>query len=334
MKKLTVFSGALAMALVALTFSCESLGDLGKTVKSPTLSMKGVSIGGLDLEGITFNADYSITNPYGVALSLKEVAADVLYEDGKFTSLKTNNGISLAANSTKQNSFSFKVPYDTILNYAKSVSGKKTLPFTVNGSATVDVSSVPLLSAVSSTVSLPFNKEFEVPVFKPSLSVSGVSVKMPTLNDLKNAFVSSGMNAIKAAAAAASLISGTNVSSNVFEGVNLDIDLLFDLNVANEGSADWDFAVNKCSLSTVAGQIANVAPVSSNKISSTSGTIPMKASMNTIEAGAFIVQLINKSGKNPVFNLESALSFPDTSYAKNLPLDYAYEIPLSSVGKK
>ncbi len=334
MKKITVVAGALIAALVVSTFSCESLGDLSSAAKKPSLSMKNVSIGGLDLEGITFNANYSITNPYGVSLSLKEVAADIMYEDGKFTSIKTNEGINLAANATKTNSFSFKVPYDTILNYAKSVAGKKTLPFSVEGKAAVDVSSVPLLSAVSDTLSLPFTKAFEVPVFKPSLSVSGVTVKMPTMNEVKDALIASGMNVIKAAASAASLISGNGVSANMLDGVDLDIDLLFDLNVANEGSADWNFAVNNCSLSTVGGEIADVAPVSSSTISSKSGTIPMKASLNTIQTGAFIVQLLNKKGTNPVFNLKSGLTFPDTKYASNLPLDYSYEIPLSSVGNK
>ena len=59
----------------------------------------------------------------------------------------------------------------------------------------------------------------------------------------------------------------------------------------------------------------------------------MKATLNTIEAGAFIIQLLNKSGENPTFSLSSGLTFPDTSYAKNIPLNYSVEIPLSSIAR-
>ena len=188
---------------------------------------------------------------------------------------------------------------------------------------------------MGSTFDIPFAKDFDVPVVKPSLSVSNVSVKMPTLETLKNAFMDGGMGITRAASLATSIITGSQISADVFDGIDLDIDMLFDMNVGNEGSAAWNFAVKNCSLKTVAGELADVGPASgSGSITSSSGTIPMKASLNTLQAGAFIAQLLNKRGSNPVFNLESGLSFPETKYLSNIPLAYSYEIPLSAIAKK
>ncbi|MCR4823257.1 MAG: hypothetical protein K5873_10360 [Treponema sp.] len=88
----------------------------------------------------------------------------------------------------------------------------------------------------------------------------------------------------------------------------------------------------KLAANTVAGNLADVAPASSATISSSSGTIPMTAKLNTVQAGKFIVQLLNKKGVNPTFNVSSKLSFPEISNALNLPFNYSKEIPLSNIG--
>lgn len=337
MKKLTTLCcTVIALSFFALlSFSCGSLGALGQIIQQPKLSMNNISIGGLDLEGITFNADYSISNPYGVAFSIAGLTADVRYENGTFTTLKANEGVTVAANATQKNSVSFKVPYDSILNFAKSASGKKSLPFSFDGTVSLDVSSIPALSAASNTFDIPFAKAFEVPVVKPKLSVSNVSIKMPTLDTLKNAFTQGGVGVLRAASLASSILTGSSVSADVFDGIDLNLDLLFDVNVGNEGSAPWEFAIKNCSLKTLSGELADVGPAGDvSSISSSGGTIPMKASLNTLQASAFVAQILNKKGTNPVFNLESGLSFPETKYASNIPLAYSYEIPLSSISKK
>ena len=340
MKK-SFFNGlaaVLSAMFVLLTFSCESLEGL---VQTPEVSMDSVSIAGLDLEGISFNANYSVKNPYGVSLSIAGLNADVNYKDTKITTLNSTDGIKVNASSTSSNKFSFKVPYETILKFASSLasgnaSSQKTLPFDIDGNITLDVSNVPALNALgSNTVTLPIVTDFEVPVFKPKLSVSNFSVKMPTLNDLKDQLTKGGLGVTKALQVATTLLSGNKLSANIFDGIDMDIDVVFDVNVANEGGADWNLNIKNCALNTAAGSIADVGTADgSSTLSSDKSKVSMKASLNTIQAGAFIVQLLNKTGTNPTFELDTGLTFPETKYAKNIPLKYTAEIPLSSVGRK
>lgn len=331
MKKLTLAAGILSGALALMTFSCSSLEGL---LKPPSASIKSVAPSGLDFEGITFNCNYAITNPYGVSLSVKDISVDVDCNNSKVTSISTNNGISVRANTTSNNSASFKVPYESIVNLAKNISSAtKKLPFGIDGSITLDTSSIPALAAIgTNSISIPLSADFDVPVFKPKMSVSNFKVKMPSFTDLKDQLINGGLGVTKAIEIATTLLSGNKLTPSIFNGIDMDIDFTFDLNVANEGASSWNFNIADCSLNTEYGSIADVVPVT-NKTISSDGKIQMKASLNTLQSGAFIVQLLNKTGKNPTFNLVSNLSFPDTSYAKNIPLKYSAEIPLANVSK-
>ena len=108
----------------------------------------------------------------------------------------------------------------------------------------------------------------------------------------------------------------------------------FNLNVANSGSAAWKYALKNCSIKTASGDAIKLDAGSNNTISSASGSIPMTAKLNTITAGKFIAQILNKKGENPVFSFDSGLSFPDLSYSPNIPLAYSKEIPLGNFGVK
>ena len=319
-----------AIALFSL-FSCATLKKLGL---APSVSLDSVSLAALDLEGITFNCNYKVSNPLPVGISIKKVAADVLYNENKFTTLNADEGIKLKASGAKSNKFNFKIPYETILNLAKgsNASQNKYLPFKINGSVALDLGNSAIVQGLASN--LPFSVAFNVPIFKPSFSVSNPTVQLPSLNDLKNSLVSGGMNAVKAAALAGTIIAGKQIAENAFDGVNLDMNVNFNLNVANSGSAAWKYALKNCSIKTASGDAIKLDAGSNNTISSASGSIPMTAKLNTITAGKFIAQILNKKGENPVFSFDSGLSFPDLSYSPNIPLAYSKEIPLGNFGVK
>lgn len=337
MKKIRFLKSFLIAAAAFFALSCSTLKELGL---SPSINFQNVAIKSLDLEGITFSCNYSIQNPYPVAFSVKQVSADILYENSKFTSLSADKGLSVAALGSKSNAFSFKIPYNTILNFAKSTSGKKSLPFSISGNASLDLSKIPLME--NQTMTLPFSKSFEVPVFKPSLSLSNPKIVLPTLSEMKNAFTSGGMTVAAASVAAASILAGNKISANIFDNVNLNLKCNFDLKVSNSGSAAWKYLLKNCSIKTNsnasgnssgnASSLIELSPAAgaSKEITSSSGTIPLTATLNTLKAGKFIAQILNKSGENPVFTVESGLSFPELSYVANLPLNYSKEIPFSS----
>lgn len=328
MKKLKLIFSLLVLFICL--FSCATLKQLGL---SPSVSLDSVSLASLDLDGITFNCKYKVSNPLPIGISIKKVSADVFCNESKFTSLNADEGVKIKASGSQANTFKFKVPYDTILSLAKNSnsSQNKYLPFKITGSVSLDLGNSAIVNNLASN--LPFSVAFNVPIFKPSFSVSNPSIQLPSLNELKNALVSGGMNAVKAAALAASIIAGKEVAENAFEGVNLNLNMNFNLNVANSGSAPWKYALNNCSLKTSSGQALSLSP-QSKEITSSSGTIPVTASLNTVTAGKFIAQILNKKGSNPVFNFDSALTFTELSYAPNIPLNYSKEISLKSFTTK
>ena len=310
MKKLLVNIAASAL-LAFVQISC-STNKIPTEIPKPSVSFNSISFVSLDLEGITLKCDYAIKNPYLVSLSLAKLAADITCNGEAFTTLTADEGISLSAKSTKENSFNFKIPYDSILNFAKSFKSEKTLPFKIAGNATID--NIPLISSIT----LPFSKDFDVPVFKPSFSFSSPKVVLPTAKEIISSFTKSGISAVKAASAATSLASG---KPN------------FNLNVKNEGGADWKYILNSCKISSGGKELTEL-DVAQNEINSADGTIPLTATINTITAGKFITQIINKSGTNPTFALKSGISFPQLK-SVTLPLSCSKEIPLSkfAIGK-
>jgi hypothetical protein len=44
--------------------------------------------------------------------------------------------------------------------------------------------------------------------------------------------------------------------------------------------------------------------------------------------------MLNKKGENPSFAVETALSFPNLNYAKEIPLSYECTIPLSKISRE
>ena len=325
MKKLLVTIAASAL-LAFVQISC-STNKIPTEIPKPSVSFNSISFVSLDLEGITLKCDYAIKNPYPVSLSLAKLAADITCNGEAFTTLTADEGISLSAKSTKENSFNFKIPYDSILNFAKTFKSEKTLPFKIAGNATID--NIPLISSII----LPFSKDFDVPVFKPSFSFSSPKVVLPTAKEIISSFTKSGISAVKAASAATSLASGKPIAENLLDNVNMDVKINFNLNVKNEGGADWKYILNSCKISSDGKELTEL-DVAQNEINSADGTIPLTATINTITAGKFITQIINKSGTNPTFALKSGISFPQLK-SVTLPLSCSKEIPLSkfAIGK-
>lgn len=322
-----VFFCLAAVLSVLLTFSCASVK---KIVGEPTVSLKSVSIDSLDFEGITFAAQYTVTNPYPVGFSIKQVAADILCGQQLYTSLTTSEGLTVAKRASTTNTLLVKLPYDTILSYASADTSKKALPFTVKGNVAVDLSAIPY---VGNTLNIPFTKDFDVPVFKPRLSVSDVHVQLPSAAKLKESFTKSGMGAIKAASLAASLITGRDIPQDAFKGVDMDIKLTFNINAANGGGAPWQYTVTDCAIRSSSSVIAEAkaSSVGAAAIRAGSGTIPMTATLSTAHAGAFIIRLLTKKGGDPEFALKSALTFTGLPYQANIPLACTRTFPVSKV---
>ncbi len=340
MKKINLFLFRVLsiVAVVAFVFSCSAsdIENFISELSKPSLNFKGISINSLDSEGVSFKCDYSITNPYNIDISVAQVSADITCDGNDFTSITANEGVALAAKSEKENTFDFKVPYDSLINFAKSyTSGAKSLPFNVAGSVGLDLSKV--TSLTDKTLSLPFSKSIDAPVIKPSFSFSSPKIKLPTFSEIVKSFTDSGMNLISAYTTAAALIAGESVDSNIFDNVDLNIKLNFNMSVSNSGSSAWSYLVKTCSINTGdngENSLISLDTSNSQAITSSSGTVPLTATLNTLKFGKFIAKLISKSGTNPSFSIESGISFPEIGGLSGLsiPLAFSKEIPLDQFG--
>ena len=318
------------ISLITLTvISCSTLkGIMGE----PKIRMSSVSLKEVDFEGITFTCDYTITNPYPVSFKIDKVEADVSCSESSYIKLATDEGIVVAAVDSRKNTFTFKVPYTTILNIAGNITeDQKSLPFKIAGSAYLDLSRSTGLELNS--LRLPFSVAFEVPIFKPSFSVANPKLQLPSLNELKDSLIKNGMPTAKALSIAAQLISGKNITETLLEEIDLNLKFDFDLNVKNEGSSAWQCELNDCSIKTSGNDLIDLSLNGSDRITAASATVPVTATLNTLKSGKFIAQLLNKSGKDPVFSVDSSLSFPKLKYAGNIPLGYSCTIPLSKITK-
>lgn len=317
-------------AIITLTaISCSSLkGIMGE----PKIKVSSVSLKSLDFEGITFTCDYTISNPYPVAFSIEKVEADVSCSEKSYIKLATDEGITVAAIDTRKNTFTFKVPYSTVLNIAGDFSSSKnSIPFTIAGNAYLDLSKSVGLELNS--LRLPFSVSFDVPVFKPSFSVSNPRIKLPSTDDLKNSLINGGLSVTKAVSIVTQLASGKKLSDTFFDGIDLNVKFDFDLNVKNEGSSAWQCTLENCAIKTSGNDLIDLALAKNEKITGASATVPVTATLNTIKSGKFIVQLLNKSGKDPEFSVDSKLSFPGLKYKSDIPLGYSCSIPLSKITK-
>lgn len=329
MKKLNRLVLFFISIIVLSVISCSTLNGI---IGEPKISVSSVSIKSIDFEGITFTCDYTITNPYPVAFSIDKVEADVSCSEKSIVKLAADEGISVAAVNTRKNAFTFKVPYSAIMNFASEYSAaKKSLPFTIAGNAYLDLSKSTGLELKS--LRLPFSVSFEVPVFKPSFSISNPRIKMMSTSELKEALVNGGIPVAKAVTIAAQLASGKKLSENFFDGIDLNLKFNFDLNIKNEGFSAWQCSLDKCSIKTSGNDLIDIALNKNEKITGSSAKVPVTATLNTLKAGKFIVQLLNKSGKDPVFSVDSKLAFPELKYKSDIPLAYSCAIPLSKISK-
>lgn len=318
----------LVAVLALTTFSCSTLKELGY---SPEIKMESVAIKGLDFEGITFTCDYSISNPYPLSFSIQKVDASINCSDLTYAELTTDNGIKVEARGNRKNTFTFKIPYETILKIAKETDGKESLPFAVKGAAYLDLSAVPLANL--SSLELPFNVDFEVPVFKPHFSVSNARLVMPSVSELTSMLKNSGMAVTKAASVAAQIISGKSVTEALLSGVDLNFKFTFDLNVSNEGNSAWKCNLDNCAIKSGSSDLIDLA-LSEKELTANSNVVPVTATLNTLKMGKFIVQMINKSGEDPEFSVDSKLSFTELKYINDIPLSYSAKIPLSKISTK
>ena len=317
------------ISLLAAALLFAGCATMGQFLGEPDIRLKGMAIESLDLEGITFRCDYTVKNPYPVGIKVSRVKTDVSYGETLFVSLVTDEGLNLAAASTNANSILFTVPYESLWDLAAEGRNRESLPFALDGTASFDLSSVPMLENQSLTV--PYHLDFEVPLFKPEFRVSGGRIVMPSLQEITKALAAGGMNVIKAGINAGRMIVGEPVEAEVFEEIDLDFTVLFDLSVRNRGGAPWLFDLKQCRVDTGMGSLVDMEVRSgSGTINGEGDELQMAAVLNTREWGSFLAGLAAGRVSGSALVLESSLTFPGLPYEAELPLNIHQDLSLGA----
>jgi hypothetical protein len=321
MKKIILLFGA-----VLLLSGCATMGQF---LGEPEIRLNAMALEGLDREGITFRCDYTVANPYPVGIRVSQVATDVLFEENLFVSLVSDEGLNLSAASSNRNSILFKIPYDRLWELGQESRDRESLPFSLEGEARFDLSMVPMLER--SSLAVPFHLDFEVPLSKPEFRVTGGKIFMPSAQEISRALVAGGLNVLKAGISAGKIILGQPVEEDVFEGVDLDVTVLFDLTVENRGGAPWEFELDKCRIDSGVGPLMDMEIRSGDGIIDGAGDkVRMAARINTLEWGAFITGLAGGRITGSSLELESRLTFPNLPYDAKLPLNIRQDLSLKS----
>ncbi|MDC7227497.1 MAG: hypothetical protein PQJ61_12100 [Spirochaetales bacterium] len=314
------------LTLAIFIAGCSTVSDFfGK----PEISFRDVSIDSLDAEGITFSCDYSVSNPYPVGIKIDGLSIDIIFEESIVLHVDTDEGLNLSSGAFNNNSILFKLPYESIVELAGEGRDREVLPFAISGEASFDLSSIPYFSGQD--ISIPFAKSFDVPVFKPEFSVGNGRIKLPSVREITTALVTGGVNILKAGIVAGQIVLGKNISGDVFDGIDFDVTVEFDLGVNNKGGAPWKFELDKCSINTGVGSLMEMKALGGPVIiESGNSTVRMAAVVNTLEWGDFITGLAGGGVTGSDLVIESRLSFPTLPYEFELPLHIEKDLSLNA----
>lgn len=284
LKKYFVF-----MMLGFLFTSCSTLRSFDLI---PTLNITSFKISSLDLEGMTFEVSYRVDNTYPIDLTIKSLELDVLYFDELLTEVRSVEPVRIRSKRVSKQSFSFKIPYDKMLNFTKNLRGKDSVNCTLNGGAYLDYGSMDFLNALDPK--LPVMYTFNIPLIKPSFSVSNFKFKAPSLSNINAGFT-------------------------------------FDVKIEDKGSSSWECELKNCSLTDNENNLIEIKVPSDAKFSSSNSTVTMTAELNPVTAASFIAKLLKKEGSNPIFTADADFLFLNSSYNYTVPLKYTKELQLKDI---
>ena len=168
----------LCLLLLAMLFQgCSSLEQAGQIVagSKPTGQVKGVSLTGLDVNGVDLAFDVEVENPNPVKIALDHLDYDLKLLDRSFLQGEQPMGLSLAANGRSQVKLPVRLTYERLLGSYRQLSKRDEVPYRLELGLGFDV---PLLGRVR----LPMHYQGRLPIPKmPDIRISALDVQRLTL---------------------------------------------------------------------------------------------------------------------------------------------------------
>jgi LEA14-like dessication related protein len=162
---------------IILTIFILIAGCTEQPIKDPTVSVSDIELSGVTLQTMTVNATVVIFNPNPVGAKLNKVAFDVYYIDDIQNYLGHGEQTNIYLISSGNTTVSIPVAIGNIqaINAAATLVQKRSITFTVNGSAIIDV------KMTSFEKRFEQSKQFQAKDFEslvPSTTVPGISVNI------------------------------------------------------------------------------------------------------------------------------------------------------------
>lgn len=300
---------------------------ISKFLGEPELKVQEVVIEDIDSEGITFRAGYIVTNPYPVGIAVSTISADAVCRDETVVSLLADEGFVIASSGSSSSSALFKVSYESIIKLAGESSVSGSLPFALDGVAGFDLSSVPYIG--NQDLNIPFHFDFDVPVFRPQIRITDGRVVLPAVKDVSKALVAGGFNIIKAGVAAGKLLTGQPVAGDVLEAADLDISILFNIEIDNRNGAAWMLELEKCSIDAGTGSLVEMKQNGASYLAGEEGVaLHMSAAINSAGLGQFVSDIVSGNLTDLEFSIDGKVSFPEFDYGVELPFSLHRKVPL------
>ena len=116
------------------------------------------------------------------------------------------------------------------------------------------------------TLSIPFSKAFDVPIFKPSFSLSNPKFNIPSQETIKDSLKNAGVSVLKIPQMLTAFSSGNGLK-DVLKQIDINFEFTFNLEVKNSGSAPWEFILDDCALQCEDGSLIYAVAKNSNILS-------------------------------------------------------------------
>lgn len=275
------------LVLPFFLFSCTALQDL--IGKKPEVSLKRFDIDSISLKDITFLFEIELNNPYPVGFKLDDIGFNVKVEGNQLLKTRTKKGVTVKAGGSETTPVKVTLVYEDIMKIIRNYADRDYL------SCKIDIDIViPLpkaLESIKKNITFNYTVEKKIPAIKPSFRIVNVSIKAPTLAEIKQSLIDTGKKNLdpkNLLGMFEGLISGRDTTpAPDLASLDAPISISFDVEVKNNTKAKlacrdltYDFFINESKiLSGTTGSVREEANASMIRITNTFSSKALGASV-------------------------------------------------------
>lgn len=166
---------AISLAWIGLSGGCSSLQNVLSSVDKPTARIVGARLADLTMDGVTIDFDVEVSNPYGVALPLTDMAYQLSSSDATFVSGSVQPDRAIPAQGRGRVTVPASVRFADLTRVLSGVRFGSVVPYRADVTLSAD-------APVAGLIALPLRHEGTLPVpAVPDVAVQSVQWNELTL---------------------------------------------------------------------------------------------------------------------------------------------------------